>query len=47
MKIANIDLGERPVMLAPMEDVTDLISGFNAGKWALRWSILSLYRQKP
>lgn len=24
MKIANIDLGERPVMLAPMEDVTDL-----------------------
>lgn len=23
MKIANIDLGERPVMLAPMEDVTD------------------------
>ena len=24
MKIANIDLGQRPVMLAPMEDVTDL-----------------------
>lgn len=24
MRIANIDLGERPVMLAPMEDVTDL-----------------------
>ncbi len=24
MKIGNIDLGERPVMLAPMEDVTDL-----------------------
>ena len=23
MKISNIDLGERPVMLAPMEDVTD------------------------
>ena len=23
MKIGNIDLGERPVMLAPMEDVTD------------------------
>lgn len=23
MKIANLDLGERPVMLAPMEDVTD------------------------
>lgn len=23
MKIANIDLGDRPVMLAPMEDVTD------------------------
>lgn len=23
MKIANIDLGERPVLLAPMEDVTD------------------------
>ena len=23
MKIASIDLGERPVMLAPMEDVTD------------------------
>lgn len=23
MKIANIDLGPRPVMLAPMEDVTD------------------------
>ncbi len=23
MKIADIDLGERPVMLAPMEDVTD------------------------
>lgn len=24
MKIANIDLGERPLMLAPMEDVTDV-----------------------
>ena len=24
MKIADIELGERPVMLAPMEDVTDL-----------------------
>ena len=24
MKIGNIDLGERPVMLAPMEDVTDI-----------------------
>ena len=23
MKIRNIDLGERPVVLAPMEDVTD------------------------
>ena len=23
MKIASIDLGERPVLLAPMEDVTD------------------------
>lgn len=23
MKIADIDLGERPVLLAPMEDVTD------------------------
>ena len=23
MKIADIDLGERPVVLAPMEDVTD------------------------
>ncbi|MDE7109696.1 MAG: tRNA-dihydrouridine synthase, partial [Muribaculaceae bacterium] len=23
MKIGNIDIGERPVMLAPMEDVTD------------------------
>ena len=24
MKIGNIDLGTRPVMLAPMEDVTDV-----------------------
>ena len=24
MKIGNIDLGERPVLLAPMEDVTDV-----------------------
>ena len=24
MKIANIDLGERPILLAPMEDVTDV-----------------------
>ena len=23
MKIRNIDLGEQPVVLAPMEDVTD------------------------
>ena len=23
MKIANIDLGDRPILLAPMEDVTD------------------------
>ena len=23
MKIADIDLGERPLLLAPMEDVTD------------------------
>ena len=24
MKIGNIELGERPVFLAPMEDVTDI-----------------------
>ena len=24
MKIGNIDLGEHPVLLAPMEDVTDI-----------------------
>ena len=24
MKIGSIDLGERPVFLAPMEDVTDI-----------------------
>ncbi|MEG1522863.1 MAG: tRNA-dihydrouridine synthase, partial [Bacteroidales bacterium] len=24
MKIANIDLGDKPVLLAPMEDVTDI-----------------------
>ena len=24
MRIGNIDLGERPVLLAPMEDVTDI-----------------------
>ena len=24
MKIGNIDLGEQPVLLAPMEDVTDI-----------------------
>ena len=24
MKIGNIDFGERPVFLAPMEDVTDI-----------------------
>ena len=24
MKIRNIDLGSRPVVLAPMEDVTDI-----------------------
>ena len=24
MKIGNVDLGERPVVLAPMEDVTDI-----------------------
>jgi tRNA-dihydrouridine synthase len=24
MKIGNIDLGERPIFLAPMEDVTDI-----------------------
>ena len=30
MKIADIDLGERPVMLAPMEDVTDQRSGLYA-----------------
>ena len=23
MKIGNLDLGEKPVLLAPMEDVTD------------------------
>ena len=23
MKIGNVDLGEKPVLLAPMEDVTD------------------------
>ena len=26
MKIGNIDLGEKPVLLAPMEDVTDLLN---------------------
>ena len=24
MKIGNVDLGERPLLLAPMEDVTDI-----------------------
>ncbi len=24
MRIGNIDLGEKPVLLAPMEDVTDI-----------------------
>ena len=24
MKIGNIDLGENPILLAPMEDVTDI-----------------------
>ena len=24
MKIGNLDLGQRPVFLAPMEDVTDI-----------------------
>ena len=37
MKIGNIDFGERPVFLAPMEDVTDI--GFRN-----RGTVLLLHR---
>ena len=41
MKIGSIDLGERPVFLAPMEDVTDIsfrlmCKSFGAGIYGVR-----------
>ena len=38
MKIGDIELGERPIFLAPMEDVTDI--GFRLAVW----SLYGLYR---
>ena len=46
MKIGNIDLGERPVMLAPMEDVTDQ-SFRPAVSRVPTWSIPSLSAPMP
>ena len=44
MKIGDIELGERPIFLAPMEDVTDI--GFRWLPHAMQavWSLYGLYR---
>ena len=41
MKIGNIDLGERPLFLAPMEDVTDI--GFR--KMCKRYGAAMVYTE--
>lgn len=44
MKISHIDLGEHPILLAPMEDVTDPAFRLMCKKFELTWYILNLYR---
>lgn len=43
MKIGNIDLGEQ-VLLAPMEDVTDIAFRLMCKRLEQIWSILNLYQ---
>ena len=47
MKIGTIDLGERPLFLAPMEDVTDIASARCVNASVQPWYIRSLCRLMP
>ena len=42
MIIGNLDLGDRPVLLAPMEDVTDIGFVCFVASLVLRWFTLNL-----
>lgn len=44
MKISHIDLGEHPILLAPMEDVTDPAFRLMCKKFGADMYILNLYR---
>lgn len=43
MKVAGIEVGDRPLILAPMEDVTILLSGNFVRNMVRIGCILSLY----
>lgn len=45
MKIRNIDLGEKPVLLAPMEDVTDPAFRLMCKSSEPIWYIPSLFQR--
>ena len=44
MIIGNIDLGPRPVLLAPMEDVTDIGFRLLCRRLVRQWFIRSLWQ---
>ena len=47
MKIRHIDLGEHPVLLAPMEDVTDPAFRLMCKKFGATWYIPNSCRPMP
>ena len=45
MKIADIELGEKPLLLAPMEDVTDPSFRYMCKRFGPTWSIRNSFRR--
>lgn len=46
MKIATIDLGEKPLFLAPMEDVTDPSFRFMCKRYGARYGLYRVHPQR-